>query len=166
MTPSDLRNTHTTGNSCRDTLRCTNMPLKLPQYFYLLMEKSLDNYFQVWSPYSQTTKCNQKIPIPKFIISADDIGAQIWFYIQDFQGSKLVNSCLVLVVRPNVFHWISNLCHWYTVYHLSKIKAVFRNFVEFYWINRKQLNIPQIYLEYREFYIVAQQILSRVIVAN
>ena len=26
-------------------------------------------------------KSNQKTPIPKFIISADDIGAQIWFYI-------------------------------------------------------------------------------------
>ena len=98
MTPRDLRNTHTTGNSCRDTLPCANMALKLPQYFYLLMEKPLGHYFQVWSPYYQMAKCNQKTPIPKFIISADDIGAQIWFYIQDFQGSKLLNSCLGLVV--------------------------------------------------------------------
>ena len=98
MTPRDLRNTHTTGNSCRDTLPCANMALKLPQNFYRLMEKPLDHYFQVWSPYYQMAKCNQKIPIPKFIISADDIDAQIWFYIQDFQGSKLLNSCLGLVV--------------------------------------------------------------------
>ena len=28
---------------------------------------------------------------------------QIWFYIQDFQGSKLLNGCLGLVVWPNVF---------------------------------------------------------------
>ena len=41
MTPRDLRNIHTTGNSCRDALPCTNMALKLPQYFYLLMEKLL-----------------------------------------------------------------------------------------------------------------------------
>ena len=33
MTPRDLRNIHTTGKSCRDTLPCTNMALKLPQYF-------------------------------------------------------------------------------------------------------------------------------------
>ena len=92
MTPRDLRNTHTT-NSCRDALPCANMAPKLPQYFYLLMEKP-----QAPSPYYQMAKCNQKTPIPKFIISADDIGAQIWFYIQDFQGSKLLNSCLGLVV--------------------------------------------------------------------
>ena len=97
------QSTHTTENSCRDALPCTNMALKLPRYFYLLMEKPLGRYFQARSPYYQTAKCNQKTPIPKFIISAD-IGAQIWFYIQDFQGSKLLNSCLGLVVRPNVFH--------------------------------------------------------------
>ena len=39
MTPRDLRNIHTTGNSCRDALPCVNMALKLSQYFYLLMEK-------------------------------------------------------------------------------------------------------------------------------
>ena len=44
MTPRDLRNIHTTGNSCRDALPCVNMALKLPQYFYLLMEKLLDCY--------------------------------------------------------------------------------------------------------------------------
>ena len=37
MTPRDLRNIHTTGNSCRDALPCANMALKLPRYFYLLM---------------------------------------------------------------------------------------------------------------------------------
>ena len=35
MTPRDLRNIHTTRNSCRDT-SCMNMALKLPWYFYLL----------------------------------------------------------------------------------------------------------------------------------
>ena len=64
MTPWDLRNIHTTGNSCRDTLPCTNMALKLPQYFYLLMEKPLGRYFQVQSPYYQVAECNQKTLIP------------------------------------------------------------------------------------------------------
>ena len=67
------------------------------------MEKPLDHYFQVWSPYYQMAKCNQKTPIPKFIISADEIGAQIWFYIQDFQGSKLLNSCLMMMMMMNCF---------------------------------------------------------------
>ena len=64
MTPRDLRNIHTTRNSCRDALPCTNMALKLPRYFYLLMEKPLGRYFQVWSPYYQVAQCNQKTPIP------------------------------------------------------------------------------------------------------
>ena len=45
MTPRDLRNNHTTGNSCRDALPCANMVLKLPRYFYLLMEKPLGSKF-------------------------------------------------------------------------------------------------------------------------
>ena len=64
MTPRDLRNIHTTGNSCRDALLCTNVALKLPHYFYLLMEKPLGCYFQVWSPYYQVAQSNQKTPIP------------------------------------------------------------------------------------------------------
>ena len=63
MTPRDLRNIHTTGNSCRDALPCANMALKLPRYFYLLMEKPLGHYFQVWSPYYQAAQCNQITPI-------------------------------------------------------------------------------------------------------
>ena len=35
--------------SRRDALPYANMALKLPQYFYLLMEKPLGCYFQVWS---------------------------------------------------------------------------------------------------------------------
>ena len=58
MTPRDLRNTHTTMNSCRDTLPCGNMALKLPLYFYLLMEKPLGHYFQIQSPYYQAAQCN------------------------------------------------------------------------------------------------------------
>ena len=64
MTPRDLRNIHTTGNSCRDALPCANMALKLPRYFYLLMEKPLGRYFQVRSPYYQAAQCNQKTLIP------------------------------------------------------------------------------------------------------
>ena len=41
-----------------------DMALKLSQYFYLLMEKSLGRYFQVRSPYYQAAECNQKTPIP------------------------------------------------------------------------------------------------------
>ena len=33
MTPRDLTNIHTTGNSCRDALPCANMALKLSWYF-------------------------------------------------------------------------------------------------------------------------------------
>ena len=66
MMPRNVRNIHTTGNSCKDALPCTNMALKLPQYFCLLMEKSRGYYFQVWSPYYQMAQCNQKTPIPVF----------------------------------------------------------------------------------------------------
>ena len=38
MTSRDLGNIHNTKHSCRDTLLC-GMAIKLPQYFYLLMEK-------------------------------------------------------------------------------------------------------------------------------
>ena len=34
MTPRDLKNIYTTRNSCRDTLPCAYMALKLPRYFY------------------------------------------------------------------------------------------------------------------------------------
>ena len=64
MTPRDLRNIPTTGNSCRNALPSTNMALKLPKYFCLLMEKPLGRYFQVRSPYYQAAECNQKTPIP------------------------------------------------------------------------------------------------------
>ena len=57
MTPRDLENIHTTSISSWDTV-------KLPLYFYLLMEKPLGHYFQVWSPYYQTAQCNQTTPIP------------------------------------------------------------------------------------------------------
>ena len=64
MTPRDLRNIHFTGNSCRDALPYANIALKLPRYFYLLVEKPLGRYFQVRSPYYQVAQCNQKTPIP------------------------------------------------------------------------------------------------------
>ena len=59
MTPRDLRNIHTTRNSYRDALPCANMALKLPLYFYLLMEKPLGRYFQVRSPYYQATQYSE-----------------------------------------------------------------------------------------------------------
>ena len=65
MTPRDLRNIHTTGNSCRDALPCANMALKLPRYFYLLMEKPLGCYFQVQSPYYQAAQCNHLFLYPQ-----------------------------------------------------------------------------------------------------
>ena len=60
MTPRDLRNMHTTRNSCRDPLSFAHMVLKLPQYFYLLIEEPLGCYFHVWSPYYQAAQSNQK----------------------------------------------------------------------------------------------------------
>ena len=62
--PRDLRNIHTTRNSCTDALPSANMALELSQYFYSLMEKPHGRYFQVWSSYCQTAQCNQKTPIP------------------------------------------------------------------------------------------------------
>ena len=62
MTPKDPRNIHSTGNSCRD------MALKLPQYFNLVMGKSLGFYFRVWSQNYQETQCNQKTPLKISII--------------------------------------------------------------------------------------------------
>ena len=41
MTSRDFRNIHTTSNNSRNAISFLNMPLKLPQYFYLLMEKPL-----------------------------------------------------------------------------------------------------------------------------
>ena len=64
MTPSDLRNIHATGNSCKDAFPCANMELKLSQYFYLLMEKPFDRYYQIRAPYYQVAQCYQKTPIP------------------------------------------------------------------------------------------------------
>ena len=66
MTPRVLRNIYTTGSSCRDAPLCANMVLKLPRYFYLLMEKPLRCYFQVRSSYYQAAQWNQKalIPVP------------------------------------------------------------------------------------------------------
>ena len=64
MTSRDLRNIHTTQNSCRDALPCANMALKLPWYFYLMMEKPLACDLQFWSPDYQAPQCNQKTPIP------------------------------------------------------------------------------------------------------
>ena len=63
MTSRDRRNIHTTGNSCRDALPCVNMALKLPRYFYLLMEKPLGHYFQLWSPYYQEWKTAKKMKV-------------------------------------------------------------------------------------------------------
>ena len=58
MTPRNLRNIHTTGNSCMNALPCANMALKLPKYFYLLMERPLGGYFQFWSPSCQAAQYN------------------------------------------------------------------------------------------------------------
>ena len=43
-----------------------DMALKLPQYFYMLMEKPLGHYFQVWSIYNLAAQCNRKTTIPVF----------------------------------------------------------------------------------------------------
>ena len=63
MTPKDLGNIYTTRKFKGHTSMC-NITLELSQYFYLLMEKLLGHYYQVWSPYYQAAQCNQKKPIP------------------------------------------------------------------------------------------------------
>ena len=56
LTPRDLRNICTTGNSCSDALPCAIMALKLPLCFYLLMKKPCGRYFQVRSPHYQAAQ--------------------------------------------------------------------------------------------------------------
>ena len=67
MTSRDFKNIHTTSNNSRNAISFLNMPLKLPQYFYLLMEKPLGCSFQVRSPYYQAAQWNQKPPISVFL---------------------------------------------------------------------------------------------------
>ena len=63
MTSNDLRNVHITRNSCKDALLCVNMELKLPWYFYLLMEKPLSHYFQVWSSYRKNSATRKHLSL-------------------------------------------------------------------------------------------------------
>ena len=76
------------------------------------------SYLLLWCP-NGAVLC--KIALQELTLFYKQLGLgtspQIWFYIQDLQGSKLLNGCLGLAVRPNVFQWNFNLCHWYTVYH-------------------------------------------------
>ena len=89
MTPRDLRNIHTTGNSCRDALPCANMALKLPQYFYLLMQKPLGRYFQVRSPYYQARHCDQK---------------NIYFYILKVTGHGCESQKRISIITNYSYH--------------------------------------------------------------
>ena len=59
--------------SCRDTLLCVNMSIKLPQHFYMLMKKPLSYYLQVRSPYYQAAQWNQNTYFR--ILSVTD---QVW----------------------------------------------------------------------------------------
>ena len=59
----------------RDALTCANMALKLPWYFFLLMEKPLGHYFQVQSPYYQAAQWNQKTLIP--VSSRQEVRSEI-----------------------------------------------------------------------------------------
>ena len=71
MTHCDLRDIHTTGNSFRDALPCANMALKVPRYFYLLMEKPLGRNYQVRSLYYKAAQCNQKTLCLSFFLRPD-----------------------------------------------------------------------------------------------
>ena len=71
MTPRDLRDIHTTGNNFRDALPCANMALKLPRYFYLLMEKPLGRKYQVRSLYYKAAQCNQTTLYLSFFLRSD-----------------------------------------------------------------------------------------------
>ena len=89
MTPRDLRNIHTTGNSCRDPLPCANLALKLPQYFYLLMQKPLGRYFQVRSPYYQARHFDQK---------------NIYFYILKVTGHGCESQKRISIITNYSYH--------------------------------------------------------------
>ena len=73
MTPRGLRKIQT-RNSCRDALLYANMTPKPLQYFYLLIEKPLGRFFQVWSPYYLVAQCNQKTLI--FVSSRWQVGSE------------------------------------------------------------------------------------------
>ena len=103
MTPRDLRNIHTTGNSIRDALPCANMALNLPRYFYLLMDKPLGRYFQVRSSYYQAAQCNQKtLQYPQ----GDRSGQSGVCYITGQSGrlqNKIKNQILTLTLNLLLF---------------------------------------------------------------
>ena len=92
MIPRDLRKIHTTRNSCRDALPSTNITLKLPQYFYSLMEKPLGHYFQVRSSYNQAAQCNQKTPIP----------VSLWWQVRSEKAKK--GEASTLITATTNFH--------------------------------------------------------------
>ena len=81
------------------------------------------SYLLLWYP-NEAVLC--KVALQELTLFCKQLrlgtSPQIWFYIQEFQGSKLLNSCLDLVVWPNVFQWIFKLCHWllYTISQRSK----------------------------------------------
>ena len=87
MTSRDLKNIHTTRNSCRDALPCVNIALKLPRYFCLLMGKPLECYLQVWSPYYQAAQCKMWL-----------ISAIVW------KSVVFAWFCWILGLEPQIFH--------------------------------------------------------------
>ena len=111
MTPRDPRNIHTTGNSCKDALPCTNMALKLPWYFYLLMEKPLGRYFQVRSPYYQAVHCNQKTAIlvsSRWLMRSEKANIYIYQSLEGWSAkAKEATSPHWIEVNWIEFNWIS-----------------------------------------------------------
>ena len=68
MTPRDLWNIHTSVKKQQGLMSMHDMVLKLPWYFYLLMEKPLLGcYYQVQCLYYQLVQCNQTTPIPVIV---------------------------------------------------------------------------------------------------
>ena len=118
--------------------------------------------------FDKKAKSNLKLLKDKIHFFYKQLGSrpsrQSCLYFQDFQGSMLLNDCLV--VWPNkqilsIFQWFLTFVILYTIvkdqktfYEIHSL-TICINIKAFNRVNRKQLNILKTFLEYLEFYIVA-----------
>ena len=80
------------------------------------------SYLLLWCCPNGTVLCKVALQELTLFYKQLGIGAspQSCLYIRDFQGSKLLNGCLVVWPNKqilNVFQWFFTFRHWYTVYH-------------------------------------------------
>ena len=126
MTLRNLRNIHTTGSSCRDALPCGKMALKLPPYFYLLMEKPFGCYFfrrkKAITAFryifirNRSVICKKTSALnPSFLASCTKIGAYYGYLsrkLENFQCriSSNIWYSLTFAISTMVLHILSIFC--------------------------------------------------------